>query len=181
MLKTKNFSIKNDDNIDLCLLTKDKQSKEFFIVALKNNKQVGFCHFIFENDECKISRIAITNKNYLSKGVGSIMFNVMEKFAYDNKMNTISGLFIPRGYENAWQMTSNFYKKHNMKSLYYDFDYVERDEIYKTASNHDEACCIPININKSVYDDVEKYNYEIYDMFSSSHNKNKAQTPAIEL
>ena len=178
----KSFIIKNNKYVDFCIITDKQNSNKFFILALNNNKQVGFCHFFIENNECKISRIAVTNHNFISLGIGSIMFNIMENFLYHNKIKNISGLFIPRGYDNAWKITSDFYKRHNMKSLEYDFNYIERDELYKKVELNDEKYDLPLLVNKIIYEKINKYNYEINDMFSSSYSINKyIEAPLMNL
>ena len=92
MSSTKQFSLGNL-NIDVCILTKEQNSKDFLMIALHNNKQVGYCSFCFDNDTCKINRIAITNKDFLSKGIGTTMFNSMEQFANKNGIKYIECLF----------------------------------------------------------------------------------------
>ena len=171
MKNQKTFKLKNGITASFAIVAKDNNQKEFFVVATSEDKQIGFCHFIFEGSDCKISRIAITDKNYLSKGVGTVMFNAMECLAHKTNKRYITGLFIPRGYDNAWEMTSKFYKQHNMKSLDYDFDYVDRDEIYKIVEFKGEEYVLPIIANKKLFEKIEEYNYQTNDMFSSNHNK----------
>ena len=182
MGKTKTFTLKNGAIVDFAIIAKDETCNKFFIVAMVSNKQVGFCDFSFENNFCKIYRIAVTDKNYLSTGVGSVMFEAMENFAIKNNIKGICGLFIPRGYNNVWEMTAKFYKNHNMKSLDYDFNYVDRDEIYKSAQAHSEQFDLPVIINKKAFEKIFEYNYETYDIFSSSHNEQEnVSTPTIEM
>ena len=101
MINYKTYKIK----LDFFILTPSNDSKDFVIVALKNFKQIGYCHFVLENDECKISRIAITKKDFLGMGIGSIMFSCMETFAHSKNINYLTGIFIPRGYDNAWDIS----------------------------------------------------------------------------
>ena len=153
--------------ISLILLKKSENDNNFLLIALFNNKQVGYSQFSFDKSICKLNRIAITKKEFLGKGIGSLLFNQMEYWAHQNNMNEISGIFIPRGYDDAWQRTSKFYERQNMKTYGADFEYNDRDEIYKAISPKDGEQKFDIIIDANIYSKFFKYNNEINDLFSS--------------
>lgn len=169
----KNFTVKNGLNVNLCLIQKEQNGKNFFVVAVHNGKQVGFCNFEFHEDECRLIRIAVTNKNFLSKGVGNIMFKTMENFAFENGIKYLSGIFIPRGYANAWDLTAKFYQRQKMTSSNFDYDYCDRDDISKNITEANQEFSIKPVVDEKLYSKVQKYNYETNDIFSSnSKNEN---------
>ena len=168
-MKLKTFDLKGE-KVGFCNLTCDK-SNSFMIVAIFNSNQVGYCSFSIEGKICKLSRIAVTDEKFLDKGVGSIMFQAMEQFAVERGVSEISALFIPRGYENAWEITSKFYQKHNMKTFDYDFDYFDRQEISKVPTQHLD-CQLPLVVSDEAYNLVSDYNYNENDMFSSNRDSN---------
>ena len=180
MKNTKRFVLKNI-NIDVCILTKEQDSKNFLMVALDGNKQVGYCSFFFENSSCKINRIAITNKDFLGKGIGTTMFNAMEQFAHKNDIKYLEGLFIPRGYDDAWQRTAKFYERHDMKTFENDFDYGDRQEISKHVENLGEEYDVPVVVNKLAFEEIDHYNNFVKDLFCSTSKDSKAENPEIEL
>lgn len=180
MKSTKRFVL-NNLNIDMCILSKKEDDKNFLLVAFDDKKQVGYCNFCFENNNCKIIRIAITNKGYLGKGIGTTMFNAMEYFAQKNGVKCIEGLFIPRGYDDAWQRTAKFYQKHNMKTFDNDFDYGDRQEISKYIEIQNSDFEVPFVVNKDVFEKIDYYNNNVKDLFCSSSKDNKAENPEVEL
>ena len=145
----------NNNNIDIFILTPSKDSKDYVVIAMHNSVQVGYCYFSLENNNCKLSRIAITKKEYLGTGIGTPMFLCMEYFAYNNGARYITGLFIPRGYENAYEITSRFYQFHKMTSDNLDFNYSDRCEISKhldePRNNHHN---VPLVCDKELYNKV---------------------------
>ena len=169
----KTFELKNNLLIDFCILSKNDVDNEFFVVALDGKKQVGYCNFSFKNNECKINRIAISEKDYLSKGIGNVMFKAMENFAYQNGIQYISGIFTPRGYNDAHNLTAKFYQRQQMKSLDNDYDYCDRDDLLKKINSALPEYDLPKIIDEKLYDKVQKYNYNTNDLFSTSDKNNE--------
>ena len=182
MYTFRKFTLKDGREIECCILKNDNHSNDYFVVAGCRNRNVGYCNFEIVGDTCKIKRIAVTDGDFLGKGVGSIMFNAMEYFCARNGAKYISGVFTPRGYDNAWELTSKFYKNHHMKSMDYEYDYCDRDDIFKTIDNVDENYNIPVHTDDILFNKVKKYCYITNDIFSSTHRNNKTNSSStIEL
>ena len=174
-LKTYNLKGKN---IKFCTITKN--NKDYFVVAIFDNKQVGYCNFCIDGSECKLSRIVVTKKEFLGYGIGNIMFGAMENIAYKSNAKYISAIFIPRCYDDAWKTTSTFYKNHNMTTFYGDNNYSEREEISKYISSSQDEYSLPIIEDAKLYDKICNYNYTVNDLFSSNRSS-VDQLPIFDL
>ena len=166
--KFKSFDF-NGIIVDLCILSKNYKENKYIILALHNKKQVGYCDFALENSECKISRIVITDKSFLKKGIGSCMFKAMEFFAFKNGITYISGIFFPRGYDDARETTSTFYQRHGMKDSFGGYDYCEREEISKQITSAEQQFEIPVIYNAEIYQRVIDFNYKTNDFFETKN------------
>ena len=162
MKKTKKFILKKDKIARLYILSNNE--KEYMVLATNEQKQVGYCYFSLSGNECKIVRIAVTDQNFLSTGLGSAMFCAMEQFAYQQNKEYITGVFIARGYPNASEMTSKFYKKHGF--IPEDDDFLDREEISKKITPQTQFE-VPVVQNEKLYKELSHYNFSVNDMFSS--------------
>ena len=167
MEEYRTFKLKNKDIHFRILAPNKKYNNNYMIVATHNRKQVGYCSFCFENGDCKLSRIAVTNKKYLGMGIGSVMFLCMECFAKSNNITYITALFIPRGYPNAMLLASKFYRHHKMSTDLRDYFYMDREEISKKIEITTNKYEIPLIVNDELYEKAYNYNYVKNDMFSS--------------
>ena len=177
MEKFKTINLKNNQQAKLCILCPSQKDKEYMVLAVSDNKQVGYCYFSIKNDDCKICRIAVTNPQFLSTGLGSAMFGTMEQFASQNGAKYVSGIFVARGYPNAHQMTSKFYKNHGFVPE--DEEFFDREDIFKKImpqTNFD----VPVIANNELYNQLSHYNFSVNDMFSSS-KKEDASEPQFDL
>ena len=172
----KTINLKDNLEAELCILCPDESTKNFMVLAVSGKNQVGYCYFSFERDECKIHRIAVTNKKFLGKGLGNAMFKAMENFAYQNGIRFVSGIFLARGYQNAGEITSKFYK--NQGFVPEDGDgFCDREEIFKQIKcTHPEFEAFNV-VNKKLYDALSTYNFSTNDLFSSSHIKQNKKVP----
>lgn len=174
----KTIKLKVELDADLLIVAKNSTEKEYFVLALNDKKQVGYCCFRLDRDECKIVRIAITNAKYLSKGLGNAMFKTMENFAYQNGARYISGVFVARGYENASEMTSKFYK--NQGFVPEDQEFFDREEIFKKIQMAHPEFETKLITDEKLYQQISKYNFETNDIFSTI-NKNTSKEPQFDL
>ena len=167
--------------IDFCALTQEIVHNDYMIVAIHDKKQVGYCNFMLINGTCRLNRIAVTDEKYLGSGVGNFMFRAMENIAYRNNAKYITAIFIPRGYDNAWQITEEFYKKQGMVNDYGEQYYCDRDEISKHVKAIDEQYDIPVVEDNNLYKKAMDYNYSTYDIFSSNHRDKQSDSPSMDM
>ena len=170
--------LKDGLSADVYLIGKEQNQNNFFVVALADKKQVGYCCFEIVKDECKIVRIAVTNQKYLSKGLGNAMFKTMENFAYSQGAKYVSGIFVARGYENASEQTAKFYESQGFVPECDDF--VEREELFKHIKTEHKGFETPVKYNQKIYDKLAKYNFEENDFFSTKESITKSE-PEIDL
>lgn len=171
--------LKDGLNADIYLIGKNQSQKNFFVVALADKKQIGYCCFEIVEDECKIVRIAVTNEKYLSKGVGNAMFKTMENFAYNNGVKYVSGIFVARGYKDISEKTSKFYISQGFVPED-DDSFCEREELFKTIKSVHPQFDAPVTYDQNLYDKISKYNFEENDIFSSQKSNTKCE-PEIDL
>ena len=174
----KKIELKDNLQAKLCILRPDENAKNFMVLAVNDKNQVGYCYFSFERDECKIHRIAVTNENFLGQGLGNAMFKAMENFAYQNNIMFVSGIFLARGYKNAGEITSKFYKKQGF--IPEDGDgFCDREEIFKHIRSLHPEFEVPVINNKKMYDALSTYNFTTNDFFSSSRSEQNLKEPEL--
>ncbi|MBO7508498.1 MAG: GNAT family N-acetyltransferase [Clostridia bacterium] len=167
----KKINLKNGKIAKLCILSKKQNDNDFVVLAVSENKQVGYCYFTFKDNDCHIVRIAVTNKEFLSTGIGHAMFDAMEYFAFDCGKKYITGTFVARGYENANELTSKFYMKHGI--LPEDGEsFFDREDIFKIIKTPTKKFDIPKICDEKLYEKLSKYNFSSHDMFSSGEKEN---------
>lgn len=74
------YSDKNFENF----LTRIKQKKDCFVVAISKSKMIGYAHVGLKNNKWELFRIYL-NPSYIGKGVGSKLINYIEKFLKSKK------------------------------------------------------------------------------------------------
>ena len=171
--------LKNGLSADIHLVGRSRDEKHFFVLAVADKKQVGYCCFDIVGDECKILRIAVTNKDFLSKGVGNAMFKTMENFAYNNGAKYVSGIFVARGYRDISEKTSKFYISQGFVPED-DESFCEREELFKIIKSAHPQFDAPVTYDQNLYDKISKYNFEENDIFSSQKSNTKCE-PEIDL
>ena len=179
MEKFKTVSLKNNQQVRICLLVPNKNSNNYMVLAIKDKKQIGYCYFNIINNNCNIERIAVTNSQYLSTGLGSAMFNMMEQVALNVGVGYICGRFIARGYRDVHQITSNFYKKHGFIPED-DNEFLDREELVKRVEKSKSNAELPIVVNYGLYNALMHYNYSENDIFSSGE-KSVTKEPQCDL
>lgn len=171
--------LKNGLSADIHLVGRSRDENHFFVLALVDKKQVGYCCFDIVGDECKIMRIAITNKDFLSKGVGNAMFKTMENFAYNNGAKYVSGIFVARGYKDISEKTSKFYTSQGFVPED-DDSFCEREELFKTIKSAHPQFDAPVTYDQNLYDKISKYNFHTNDIFSTTE-KDMSAVPQFDL
>ena len=165
------FNLK-DKEVDVAITARNELEKDFILVAACEGKQVGYSSFRFDDeDTCKLTRIVVTDRNYISTGVGNAMFKCMEQFCYENGIREINGYFIPRGYKDCYELAEKFYAKQGMKACDGSQNYFDRDEIYKYAREQGEDYHVDLTIDGHAFDILAKYNFEENDFFSSRYEE----------
>lgn len=169
MEKFKTIDLKDKKQANLCILHPEQNDVDYMLLAVSKNRQVGYCYFSIKDSDCKMYRIAVTDKNFLHAGLGSAMFDAMEQFAGHNGAKCISGFFVERGYPNANEMTSNFYKNHGFMPENGD-DFLEREYLVKNICPQTQFE-VPVVANKELYKQLSHYNFAVNDIFSSDRSK----------
>lgn len=107
------------------------------------------------------------------------MFKTMENFAKNRGANYVCGIFVARGYENANQMTSKFYKNQGFVPES-DDEFLDREELFKKIKTTLPEFNVPLIVDQKLYEKISKYNFETYDLFSSG-KKETGKEPKFDL
>lgn len=166
MLDKKSFQIKGG-SVDIMLVGQDGGKEEYFIVADSDGQQVGYCAFKLNKRSADLSRIVVTDPDFLNRGVGHTMMYCMEQFCHRQGITDIHGYYVPRVYKNADEITSKFYSRHNFIGDGYEGEYFDRDEIFANVHDRGEEYLLTPIYDEELYNRIYDYNYNSCDLFSS--------------
>ena len=142
----KNFTLKDNRAIQVTL-ERNSFYCQIDAVDACDQHNVGRLIFKHRGGKAFLCTIAVTDKDYLQAGVGSIMLQCFESYCKSKRIEYIEGRFFPEG-EGA-EYAKDFYNRHDYSITKDDYDQYLFKPIYRyTVSDKYSLLKCDVETNK---------------------------------